>query len=134
MGTGQTLVTTRRGLPWRDLGAPLRLDTLTPEVSVKVLQEITGRRADGDTAGLTELAEELGHLHLAPTDHPHTACGWVISPGRSVLCASRRRCRWWRALAVSEAALGPDHPDTVIRLDNLDSLRTLLEDPPKDEP
>ncbi|MEU2062762.1 tetratricopeptide repeat protein [Streptomyces sp. NPDC013455] len=63
--TGQTIVTTRRDLPWRDLGTPLRLDTLTPEVSVRVLQEITGRRAEEDAAGFAELAAELGHLPLA---------------------------------------------------------------------
>ncbi|MFE5036453.1 FxSxx-COOH system tetratricopeptide repeat protein [Streptomyces sp. NPDC056683] len=63
--TGQTLVTTRRDLPWRDLGTPLRLSTLTLEASVKVLQEITGRHTDGDAVGLAELAEELGHLPLA---------------------------------------------------------------------
>ncbi|WP_406433255.1 tetratricopeptide repeat protein [Streptomyces sp. NBC_00631] len=63
--TGQTLVTTRRDLLWRDLGTPLRLSTLTPEASVKVLEEITGRHADSDAAELAELAEELGHLPLA---------------------------------------------------------------------
>ncbi|MFE5036452.1 tetratricopeptide repeat protein, partial [Streptomyces sp. NPDC056683] len=63
--TGQTLVTTRRDLPWRDLGTPLRLDSLTPEASLRVLQEITGRHADRDAAGLAELADELGHLPLA---------------------------------------------------------------------
>ncbi|MGI3202571.1 hypothetical protein ACRJ4W_37755 [Streptomyces sp. GLT-R25] len=65
LSTGQTLVTTRRDLPWRDLGTPLRLDTLAPEASIRVLQEITGRHADHDAAGLAELAEELGHLPLA---------------------------------------------------------------------
>ncbi|WP_435212260.1 tetratricopeptide repeat protein [Streptomyces sp. bgisy034] len=65
LSTGQTLVTTRRDLPWRDLGAPLRLDTLTPEASIRVLQEITNRHADRDTAGLAELAGELGYLPLA---------------------------------------------------------------------
>jgi tetratricopeptide (TPR) repeat protein len=65
LSTGQTLVTTRRDLPWRDLGTPLRLDTLTPEASIRVLQEITNRHTDRDTAGLAELAEELGHLPLA---------------------------------------------------------------------
>ncbi|MFF3660829.1 tetratricopeptide repeat protein, partial [Streptomyces olivochromogenes] len=65
LSTGQTLVTTRRDLPWRDLGTPLRLDTLDPKASVRVLQEITGRHADSDTAGLANLAEELGHLPLA---------------------------------------------------------------------
>ncbi|WP_329297786.1 FxSxx-COOH system tetratricopeptide repeat protein [Streptomyces sp. NBC_00659] len=65
LSTGQTLVTTRRDLPWRDLGTPLCLDTLTPDASLKVLQEITGRRADRDAAELIELAEELGNLPLA---------------------------------------------------------------------
>ncbi|MFK0153966.1 FxSxx-COOH system tetratricopeptide repeat protein, partial [Streptomyces sp. NPDC090493] len=65
LSTGQTLVTTRRDLPWRDLGTPLRLDSLTPEASLRVLQEITGRHTDGDAAGLAELADELGHLPLA---------------------------------------------------------------------
>ncbi|MFD5634601.1 tetratricopeptide repeat protein [Streptomyces sp. NPDC127077] len=65
LGTGQTLVTTRRDLAWRDLGTPLRLDTLTPKASLKVLQEITGRHADRDAAGLADLAEELGYLPLA---------------------------------------------------------------------
>ncbi|MEU3520257.1 tetratricopeptide repeat protein [Streptomyces sp. NPDC006654] len=65
LSTGQTLVTTRRDLPWRDLGTPLRLDSLTPEASLRVLQEITGRHTDRDAAGLAELAEELGHLPLA---------------------------------------------------------------------
>ncbi|MFE4722197.1 FxSxx-COOH system tetratricopeptide repeat protein, partial [Streptomyces sp. NPDC056728] len=65
LSTGQTLVTTRRDLPWSDLGTPLRLDTLTPEASVRVLQEITGYHGGSDTAGLTDLAEELGHLPLA---------------------------------------------------------------------
>ncbi|MGW7526897.1 tetratricopeptide repeat protein [Streptomyces sp. NPDC054783] len=65
LGTGQTVVTTRRDLPWRDLGAPLRLGTLDPESSVRVLQEITGHGVDSDAVGLAELAEELGHLPLA---------------------------------------------------------------------
>ncbi|MER5399415.1 tetratricopeptide repeat protein [Streptomyces sp. NPDC002599] len=65
LSTGQTLVTTRRDLPWRDLGTPLCLDTLTPDASLKVLQEITGRHTDRDAAELTELAEELGYLPLA---------------------------------------------------------------------
>ncbi|MFF8534900.1 tetratricopeptide repeat protein, partial [Streptomyces sp. NPDC015532] len=65
LGTGQTLVTTRRDLSWRDLGTPLRLDTLNPDASLKVLQEITRRHADRDVAGLADLAEELGYLPLA---------------------------------------------------------------------
>ncbi|WP_328456321.1 tetratricopeptide repeat protein [Streptomyces sp. NBC_00386] len=65
LSTGQTLVTTRRDLLWRDLGTPLSLDTLTPDTSLKVLQEITGRHADKDAEGLARLAEELGHLPLA---------------------------------------------------------------------
>ncbi|MDW6059765.1 hypothetical protein SAZ11_19390 [Streptomyces sp. FXJ1.4098] len=60
--TGQVLITTRRDLPWRDLGAPLRLDTLTPEAAVDVLREIT---SSADTAELGCLAEELGYLPLA---------------------------------------------------------------------
>ncbi|MER6141608.1 tetratricopeptide repeat protein [Streptomyces sparsogenes] len=60
--TGQVLITTRRDLPWRDLGTPLRLDTLTPAAAVDVLREITGST---DAAGLGRLAEELGHLPLA---------------------------------------------------------------------
>ncbi|MFF0042191.1 FxSxx-COOH system tetratricopeptide repeat protein, partial [Streptomyces mirabilis] len=63
--TGQTLITTRRDLPWRDLGTPLRLDTLTLEASIRVLQEITGRHAESDAVALAELAGELGHLPLA---------------------------------------------------------------------
>ncbi|MER5399412.1 FxSxx-COOH system tetratricopeptide repeat protein, partial [Streptomyces sp. NPDC002599] len=65
LGTGQTLVTTRRDLAWRDLGTPLRLDTLTPDASLKVLQEIIGRHTDMDAEGLSRLAEELGYLPLA---------------------------------------------------------------------
>ncbi|MER5528733.1 tetratricopeptide repeat protein [Streptomyces sp. NPDC002677] len=65
LSTGQSLVTTRRDLPWRDLGTPLRLDTLTPEAALRVLQEITGRHTDRDAAGLADLADELGHLPLA---------------------------------------------------------------------
>ncbi|MFD8379677.1 tetratricopeptide repeat protein [Streptomyces sp. NPDC059679] len=60
--TGQVVITTRRDLPWRDLGTPLRLDTLTSEAAVDVLREITGST---DTAGLASLAEELGYLPLA---------------------------------------------------------------------
>ncbi|MEU9792486.1 tetratricopeptide repeat protein [Streptomyces sparsogenes] len=60
--TGQVLITTRRDLPWRDLGTPLRLDTLTPTAAVDVLREITGST---DAAGLGRLAEELGYLPLA---------------------------------------------------------------------
>ncbi|MFE2835089.1 tetratricopeptide repeat protein [Streptomyces mirabilis] len=63
--TGQTLVTTRRDLPWTDLGTPLRLDTLIPQTSLAVLQEITARSSDADATSLAELAEELGHLPLA---------------------------------------------------------------------
>ncbi|MES4905724.1 MULTISPECIES: tetratricopeptide repeat protein [unclassified Streptomyces] len=60
--TGQVLITTRRDLPWRDLGTPLRLDTLAPEAAVDVLREITGST---DAAGLGRLAGELGYLPLA---------------------------------------------------------------------
>ncbi|MFK4271601.1 tetratricopeptide repeat protein, partial [Streptomyces milbemycinicus] len=60
--TGQMVITTRRDLPWRDLGTPLRLDTLTPEAAVDVLREITG---SADAAELGRLAEELGYLPLA---------------------------------------------------------------------
>ncbi|MFE4722002.1 NB-ARC domain-containing protein, partial [Streptomyces sp. NPDC056728] len=65
LSTGQVLVTTRRDLPWQDLGTPLRLDILTPETSLTVLQEITGRHSEGDGSPLGDLAEELGHLPLA---------------------------------------------------------------------
>ncbi|MFJ4367124.1 tetratricopeptide repeat protein, partial [Streptomyces chartreusis] len=65
LSTGQVLVTTRRDLPWQDLGTPLRLETLTPEASVAVLQEIIGCDSDADAAALGELADELGHLPLA---------------------------------------------------------------------
>ncbi|MGP4049120.1 FxSxx-COOH system tetratricopeptide repeat protein [Streptomyces sp. 2A115] len=65
LSTGQVLVTTRRDLLWHDLGTPLRLDTLTPETSLAVLQEITGRHSEGDAGILADLAEELGHLPLA---------------------------------------------------------------------
>ncbi|MER7789038.1 tetratricopeptide repeat protein [Streptomyces sp. NPDC097640] len=60
--TGQVVITTRRDLPWRDLGTPLRLDTLTPETAVDVLREITD---SADTEGLASLADELGYLPLA---------------------------------------------------------------------
>ncbi len=60
--TGQVVITTRRDLPWRDLGTPLRLDTLTPEAAVDVLREITGST---DATGLASLADELGYLPLA---------------------------------------------------------------------
>ncbi|WCD95339.1 tetratricopeptide repeat protein [Streptomyces sp. HUAS 31] len=63
--TGQVLVTTRRDLPWQDLGTPLRLDTLSPEASLAVLQDITGRDSDADAGALPQLADELGHLPLA---------------------------------------------------------------------
>ncbi|MFE9877877.1 tetratricopeptide repeat protein [Streptomyces sp. NPDC005784] len=63
--TGQVLVTTRRDLPWQDLGTPLRLETLAPGASLAVLQQITGRHSDTDAAALAELADELGHLPLA---------------------------------------------------------------------
>ncbi|MFE4414817.1 tetratricopeptide repeat protein, partial [Streptomyces sp. NPDC056821] len=65
LSTGQVLVTTRRDLAWQDLGTSLRLETLTPEASLSVLQEITGCHSDSDAATLIELAEELGHLPLA---------------------------------------------------------------------
>ncbi|MER6383717.1 FxSxx-COOH system tetratricopeptide repeat protein, partial [Streptomyces sp. NPDC001233] len=65
LSTGQTLVTTRRDLSWRDLGTPLRLDVLAPETATQVLQEITGRHTDDDARELAELAEELGCLPLA---------------------------------------------------------------------
>ncbi|MDX3231089.1 tetratricopeptide repeat protein [Streptomyces sp. ME19-01-6] len=60
--TGQVVITTRRDLPWRDLGTPLRLNTLTPEAAVDVLRDITGST---DAAGLDRLADELGNLPLA---------------------------------------------------------------------
>ncbi|MCX4667986.1 FxSxx-COOH system tetratricopeptide repeat protein [Streptomyces sp. NBC_01381] len=63
LSTGQVLVTTRRDLAWQDLGASLRLDTLTPAASLAVLQEITGRHTD--IAALDSLADELGYLPLA---------------------------------------------------------------------
>ncbi|MFB6934468.1 FxSxx-COOH system tetratricopeptide repeat protein, partial [Streptomyces chartreusis] len=65
LSTGQVLVTTRRDLPWQDLGTPLRLETLTPATSLAVLQEITERHSDTDAAALAELTKELGHLPLA---------------------------------------------------------------------
>ncbi|MYS95276.1 tetratricopeptide repeat protein [Streptomyces sp. SID5464] len=65
LSTGQVLITTRRDLPWQDVGTPLLLDTLAPRSSLAVLQEITGRHDDGDVASLIELADELGHLPLA---------------------------------------------------------------------
>ncbi|MEW2611698.1 FxSxx-COOH system tetratricopeptide repeat protein [Streptomyces sp. NPDC047880] len=65
LSTGQVLVTARRDLPWQDLGTPLRLETLAPEASLAVLQEITGYDSDADAASLAELARELGHLPLA---------------------------------------------------------------------
>ncbi|MFC5219690.1 tetratricopeptide repeat protein [Streptomyces coerulescens] len=65
LSTGQVLVTTRRDLPWQDLGTPVRLETLTPETALAVLQEITERHSDSDAAALAELTNELGHLPLA---------------------------------------------------------------------
>ncbi|WP_329370696.1 NB-ARC domain-containing protein [Streptomyces sp. NBC_01483] len=65
LSTGQVLVTTRRDLRWNDLGTPLRLDTLIPQTSLAVLQEITGRSGDANATSLAELADELGHLPLA---------------------------------------------------------------------
>nr|WP_248296521.1 hypothetical protein [Streptomyces sp. S1D4-11] len=65
LSTGQILVTTRRDLPWNDLGTPLRLDTLIPQTSLAVLQEITACCGDTDATSLAELADELGHLPLA---------------------------------------------------------------------
>ncbi|MEI5527440.1 tetratricopeptide repeat protein, partial [Streptomyces brasiliscabiei] len=62
--TGQVVITTRRDLPWRDLAAPLRLDTLTLDAAVAVLEEITGRSGTDDTA-FAKLADELGCLPLA---------------------------------------------------------------------
>ena len=65
LGTGQVLVTTRRDLPWQDLGTPLRLDILTEDASLDVLREITRRFGEDDTAALADLAQELGYLPLA---------------------------------------------------------------------
>ncbi|WP_077799107.1 tetratricopeptide repeat protein, partial [Streptomyces sp. JHA26] len=62
--TGQVVITTRRDLPWQNFGAPLCLDTLTPDAAMAVLEGITGRTRADDTA-FGELAEELGHLPLA---------------------------------------------------------------------
>ncbi|GAA3296403.1 hypothetical protein GCM10020295_26120 [Streptomyces cinereospinus] len=62
--TGQVVITTRRDLPWRDLAAPLCLDTLTPDAAVAVLEGITGR-GRADDGAFEELAEELGCLPLA---------------------------------------------------------------------
>ncbi|MEU5664245.1 FxSxx-COOH system tetratricopeptide repeat protein [Streptomyces longwoodensis] len=64
LATGQTVITTRRDLPWRDLTEPLYLDTLTPDAAVAVLEGITGRSRTEDSA-FAELAEELGCLPLA---------------------------------------------------------------------
>ncbi|MGD1224843.1 tetratricopeptide repeat protein, partial [Streptomyces krungchingensis] len=121
LSTGQTLVTTRRDLPWRDLGTPLRLDTLTAEASVKVLQEITGRRADSDVAGLVELAEELGHLPLALQQ-----AGAYLAQTRSSAAGYLARLRADPADVLATTAPGDPQQRTIARLWSvtLDALQT----------
>ncbi|WP_095933165.1 FxSxx-COOH system tetratricopeptide repeat protein, partial [Streptomyces sp. Tue6028] len=121
LSTGQTLVTTRRDLPWRDLGTPLRLDTLTPEASVKVLQEITGHQADGDVAGLAELAEELGHLPLALQQ-----AGAYLAQTRSSAASYLARLRADPADVLATTAPGDPQQRTIARLwgVTLDALHT----------
>ncbi|MEU9478570.1 tetratricopeptide repeat protein, partial [Streptomyces sp. NPDC048191] len=119
--TGQTLVTTRRDLPWRDLGTALRLDILAPEASVRVLQEITGRHAHDCTAGLAELAEELGHLPLALQQ-----AGAYLAQTRIGAESYLARLRADPAGVLAAAAPGDPQQRTIAQLWSvtLDTLRT----------
>ncbi|MEV5734703.1 tetratricopeptide repeat protein, partial [Streptomyces sp. NPDC052292] len=108
--TGQTLVTTRRNLPWRDVGTPLCLDTLTPEASLRVLQEITGY-VGSDDAGLAELADELGHLPLALQQAGAYLAQTRISP-QSYLAQLRAD----PAGVLATAAPGDPHQRTITQL------------------
>ncbi|MER5470831.1 tetratricopeptide repeat protein [Streptomyces sp. NPDC002685] len=121
LGTGQTLVTTRRDLSWRDLGFPLLLNTLTAEASVKVLREITGLRADSDVARLAELAEELGHLPLALQQ-----AGAYLAQTRSSLAGYITRLRADPADVLATTAPGDPQQRTIAQLWSvtLDALHT----------
>ncbi|MFF4703499.1 FxSxx-COOH system tetratricopeptide repeat protein [Streptomyces sp. NPDC001297] len=109
--TGQTLITTRRDLPWRDLGIPLRLNTLTSQASVKVLQEITGRHTDDDADGLSELAEELGHLPLALQQ-----AGAYLRQTRTSASSYLAQLRADPAGVLAATAPGDPHQRTIAQL------------------
>ena len=109
--TGQVLITTRRDLPWQDLGTALYLDTLTPPASLAVLQDLTGRHTEDDAAVLAELADELGHLPLALQQ-----AGAYLAQTRTHPAAYLERLRTDPATTLATAAPGDPHQRTIARL------------------
>ncbi|MEU6573983.1 FxSxx-COOH system tetratricopeptide repeat protein, partial [Streptomyces sp. NPDC046805] len=111
LSTGQVLITTRRDLPWHDLGTALRLDTLTPESSLVVLQEITERLTETDAAALAELADELGHLPLALQQ-----AGAYLAQTRTSADSYLRRLRADPAGALAATPPGDPQQRTIAQL------------------
>ncbi|SEB98885.1 FxSxx-COOH system tetratricopeptide repeat protein [Streptomyces sp. PAN_FS17] len=111
LSTGQVLVTTRRDLPWQDLGTPLRLETLTPETALAVLKEITGCGSDRDTAALAELTKELGHLPLALQQ-----AGAYLAQTRNSATSYLVQLRADPAGVLAATAPGDPHQRTIAQL------------------
>ncbi|MFI1955652.1 tetratricopeptide repeat protein [Streptomyces xinghaiensis] len=120
LATGQVLITTRRDLPWQDLGTALYLDTLDPPASLAVLQDLTARHDDDHVAALAELASELGHLPLALQQ-----AGAYLAQTRTTATAYLTRLRTDPATTLATAAPGDSHQRTIARLWTLtlDALR-----------
>ncbi|MFD1832464.1 tetratricopeptide repeat protein [Streptomyces desertarenae] len=109
--TGQVLITTRRDLPWQDLGTTVYLNTLTPPAALAVLQDLTGRHSEDDAAVLAELAGELGHLPLALQQ-----AGAYLAQTRAHPAAYLERLRTDPATTLAVAAPGDPHQRTIARL------------------
>ncbi|HLL33819.1 MAG TPA: FxSxx-COOH system tetratricopeptide repeat protein [Streptomyces sp.] len=111
LSTGQVLITTRRDLPWQDLGTAIYLDTLLPKASLAVLQDLTGRHSEDDAAVLAELAGELGHLPLALQQ-----AGAYLAQTRTSAAVYLERLRTDPATTLAAAAPGDPHQRTIARL------------------
>ncbi|MFD1828295.1 tetratricopeptide repeat protein, partial [Streptomyces desertarenae] len=109
--TGQVLITTRRDLPWQDLGTAVYLDTLDPPASLAVLQDLTGRHREGDAPALAGLASELGHLPLALQQ-----AGAYLAQTRTSPVAYLDRLRTDPATTLATTAPGDPHQRTIARL------------------
>ncbi|MFE0077232.1 tetratricopeptide repeat protein [Nonomuraea sp. NPDC059023] len=124
--SGHVLITTRRDVGWRQLGAtPLRLDTLPRPASIRLLGDLIGPPHAADAAVLGELAEELGDLPLALTQ----AGAYITVTPRCTPAGYLRLLRRVPERMLATAAVGGDAERVVAKAWEVSRARVAEQNP-----
>ncbi|MFI9561056.1 tetratricopeptide repeat protein [Nonomuraea endophytica] len=124
--SGHVLITTRRDVGWRHLGAtPMQLDTLPRPASIRLLGDLIGPPHAANAAVLGELAEELGDLPLALTQ----AGAYITVTPRCTPAGYLRLLRRVPERMLATAAAGGDAERVVAKAWEVSRARVAAQNP-----